>query len=69
MLAGSTWLYVTSRRQPGVLNEIELDLETLTAEQHHDGALTPAGPVDELEPHEPVTVAAMVPEEASVMAQ
>lgn len=27
MIAGSTWLYITNRRRPGVLFEIEADLE------------------------------------------
>lgn len=33
MIVGSVWLYITNRRRPGVLGEIEVDLEALTAAQ------------------------------------
>jgi amino acid transporter len=33
MVAGASWLYITNRRQPGVLGEIEVDLEAMTAAQ------------------------------------
>jgi nitrate reductase gamma subunit len=44
MVAGSTWLYITNRRRPGVLEEIEADLERTHPKPIGMGPIEEAGP-------------------------
>ena len=52
MIVGSVWLYITSRRRPGVLAEIEADLERATDHVKPVG-LGPIGVPEKLFPEPP----------------